>query len=1025
MHWAFAECVLDADLYQLRRAGRVVKIEPKVFDVLRYLIEHRDRVVSKAELLEGLWPEEAVSDSVLPRCVAAARKALGDDRSNQRIIQTVHGRGYRFIADLGDSLPAEAVPVAEPAEPTAAPVAVDFVGRGAALERLGQSLKAALDGRGQISLLVGEPGIGKTRTAEELIARSKGKADAFVGSCFEGEGAPAYWPYVQLLRKIFASLGDEELAQALQGGAVDLVRLVPEVGQRLPELPASEPLEGEQARFRLFDSVSGLLARCAARRPLVLALDDLHWADPDSLLLTGFLAGTLRDAPVMIIATYRDVDVRREHPLASLLGDLARQQNCERIALSGLALEDVVQLIHTELGQAPEAQLAEAIHEMTGGNPFFVRELGHLLGEGGRIDLDASNQLSLTLPQSVKDAVGRRLDGLSAECNGLLRSAAVIGREFGSHLLLEVGAASHEEQLELLAEALESGILVEPEGTVGRYAFSHALVRQTLYEELRIPQRVLAHRATADALERAHKSAPGEHLAELAHHLLESAVGEDPTRAVDACVRAAEHAIQTHAHAEAVRHYERSLEALALAVPIPEERRCALLLAQAEARWAAGQRDLSRKDFLAAAEIARRLDDVPLLARAAVGLRGYGEMGSAPAPETLALLEEALEAVGDAYPIWRARLLARLASSEPHSSSMANRLRLSAEAHELTRDLTDPLVLYDIFASRYWARLGPDFPHERAAVGEEAREAGVRLGDPRLTMLGYEALLGANLLLGRFDEVGKLVKANAEEAERLRQPIFLFISGVNQGAFLMNRGYFEEAQEAFDLAIEGRRHAVVYSEVLHAGASYWLRNLRRDPQRGPEADALFSLIERRQPAAGVTYLVKAGIANTAADIGDTDRARRHLDEIQAYGISRLEKDEHWFLTLSAIGDCAGRLGDKVICEEVFALLEPYSSLMLAHDLIRAAYGSVDSLLGALEGELGRTERAIDRVQAAMAFETKIGARPGVLSSRIRLVRLLALAGQSDASAAELERAKADAAEIGSSVVLTDDLLLAV
>jgi len=182
------------------------------------------------------------------------------------------------------------------------------------------------------------------------------------------------------------------------------------------------------------------------------------------------------------------------------------------------------------------------------------------------------------------------------------------------------------------------------------------------------------------------------------------------------------------------------------------------------------------------------------------------------------------------------------------------------------------------------------------------------------------------------------------------------------------------------------------------------------------------LIERRQPAAGTNYLIKAGIANTAADVGNVDRAREQLHEIREFGVSRLEKDEHWFLTLSAIGDCAARLGEKEICEEAFSLLEPYSSLMLAHDLIRASYGSVDSLLSALEGELGRTDQALQRIDAAMAFEARIGARPGVLSSRIRRVRLLALAGRDEESAEELDRAKADAAEIGSQAVLTDELL---
>jgi DNA-binding winged helix-turn-helix (wHTH) protein len=266
--FAFADCELDRELYQLRRRGRVVKLEPKVFDVLAYLIEHRERVVGKSELLDALWPGEALSESVLPRAVAAARRAVGDTRAKARVIETVHGRGYRFVAELREAEAGGPEPVLEEAgEGEGVPPAIAFVGRARTLGQLVGALDATLAGRGRLVLLAGEPGIGKTRTAEEVArqARARG-ARVRVARCFEGEGAPAFWPWRQLLRDLAASLRPDALRGVLGADAAELAQLAPELRERLPGLPAAPSLAGEQARFRLFDALAGLLRRLGSSR---------------------------------------------------------------------------------------------------------------------------------------------------------------------------------------------------------------------------------------------------------------------------------------------------------------------------------------------------------------------------------------------------------------------------------------------------------------------------------------------------------------------------------------------------------------------------------------------------------------------------------------------------------------------------------------------------------------------------------------------------------------------------------------
>ena len=250
---AFGDCEIDRELYQLRRRGRVVKLEPKVFDVLAHLAEHRDRVVTKQELLDVLWPAEALSESVLPRAIAAARRAVGDTRAKARVIETVHGRGYRFVAEVKTG----GTPAAPPAEP--APSAL-FVGRERTLARLERALDAALAGRGGLVLLAGEPGIGKTRTAEELARKANERgAQVLLGRCFEGEGAPVFWPWVQVLRGLAAATDPARLRMALGSDAATLAQLVPELGSVRSDAIAAAA--GEQARFRLFDALAAALRR--------------------------------------------------------------------------------------------------------------------------------------------------------------------------------------------------------------------------------------------------------------------------------------------------------------------------------------------------------------------------------------------------------------------------------------------------------------------------------------------------------------------------------------------------------------------------------------------------------------------------------------------------------------------------------------------------------------------------------------------------------------------------------------------
>jgi predicted ATPase len=343
-----------------------------------------------------------------------------------------------------------------PIRPKNQPHRPPLVGRERELALLRAGLDLGISGEGRVLLLAGEPGIGKTRTAEELaFEASKGGALVLWGRCHEAEWTPPYWPWVQVLRAYAQHRSADALRAEFGAGAADIAQLVPEVAVGLSDLPPLPPLALEQARFRAFDHVAAFLRRAAAARPLILVLDDLHWADPPSLLLLEFVARETRDVPLVVLGTYRDVEVGRQHPLARTLAELVRSGHTQRITLRGLSEVDVERLVAAD-GVKPTAELVAAIHDETNGNPFFVHEVARLLASEAADDQaegDGRANRRLPIPQSVREAIGRRLDRLSPECNDILATASAVGREFGLPVLARVSGRASEHVLEALAEA--------------------------------------------------------------------------------------------------------------------------------------------------------------------------------------------------------------------------------------------------------------------------------------------------------------------------------------------------------------------------------------------------------------------------------------------------------------------------------------------------------------------------------------------------------------------------------------------
>jgi DNA-binding winged helix-turn-helix (wHTH) protein/tetratricopeptide (TPR) repeat protein len=1021
MIFAFGDFELDESLFQLRRRGDIVRLEPKVFDVLLYLIRRRERVVSKEELLAQLWPGEFLSDSVLPRCIAAVRKAVADDPTAQKVVQTVHGRGYRFVAGVapasgsdgrGESERAPAGDAAARARPGSV-----FVGREPAMEELRAALEDACTGRGRLALLVGEPGIGKTRTAEELgaLAVQRG-ARVLGGCCYEGDGPPAFWPWVQILRAYTRDTEPRVLAAELGAGAADLAELVPDIRRALPHLPTPPVLPPEQARFRLFDGVATFLTDLSRPRPLVVVLDDLHWADKPSLLLLQFLARELRDARLLLVGTYRDVELRRQHPLAQVLGDLAREPRCQRIVLRGLAQGDVERFIAGLLGARPPAELVTEVHGMTEGNPFFVGEIVRLLIAEGRLaHPELRTSLSGTLPQGVREAIGRRLNALSEECNRVLTLAAVIGREFDLNLLEHLAELTGERLLELLDEAAAARILAEPSGVPGRYTFSHALVRETLYEELTLPLRVRWHRRVGETLEQLHRSNLDAHLPELAHHFFQAAPAGDAQKAIRYGTRAAERATQLLAYEEATAHYERALQALDLTAS-DEVERCRLLLALGEAQSRSGEREKSRSTFQRAAGLARTLARPADLARAALGFGGRGEMGMPRDDVLLALLDEALCTLGEAESGLRVRILARLVGTAPYSESLETRRALSHQALELAREMGDRDTLLVALTARAWALLGPDHVEERLEVATELVRTAQETGDKSMGLAGLEIRMGVLLLLGDIPAADREIEAAARLAEEIRQPVYSWFAMWWRGSRALCDGRLAEADRLREAALAlGQRIQHPGAMAIAHGQSIWLA-----AERGGTSEAFLEgfqfLLDHYPPAA---VALRAGEAALRADSGDVEEARRAFDALAAQDFIDIPRDEHWLVTLTTLAQACASLGDVPRARRLYELLRPFAQRNVVHDLLRTYAGSVSLHLGLLARALGKLDAAARHFEDALAMNARIG-RPFVARTQYEYALMLLERGRiadRRRAATLLDQAMACAGELG----MTDTL----
>ncbi|MFZ1886783.1 MAG: AAA family ATPase [Candidatus Binataceae bacterium] len=560
---------LDRGARELRRDGAVVPLQRIPLELLCLLVERRGRLVTREEILERVWGKGVFVDSEasINTAVRKLRRALSDDPETPRFVATVPARGYRFVAEIRGRKSAKAT------QPRSRPPSV-LVGRERDLASLLGGLDDAASSRGRLFLISGEPGVGKTRLADEVAAEAEAKGMALlIGHCSEHDEAVAYLPFVEILENFVARTPDPELLRAGLGDeGRELARLLPKLKSILPDLPPPLDLPPAQARRHLFNCFLDFAARIASQQPTLMILDDLHWADDSTLSLLDHLTQRLSDLPLMVIGTHRIAELNITRSLAKTLEDLARRRLATPVSLKALPRAEVAAMLASLSGKSPPAGVVSAIRAETGGNPFFVEELFRHLEEEDRL-YDSSGQFlaelkigELEAPPSVRLVVARRLERLGGPTQKMLAAAATIGLFFSFELLAASSAAGADSLLDCIEEAERAGLILSvADRPKARFKFSHELIRQAVIGGLSAARRQKLHLELARLIERTysdepmHAERPDDHLAELAYHY---ARGGDPAKAAKYYLNAVRRFAHLGSNAEAIAQSEAGLELL-------------------------------------------------------------------------------------------------------------------------------------------------------------------------------------------------------------------------------------------------------------------------------------------------------------------------------------------------------------------------------------------------------------------------------------------------------------------------------
>ncbi|GIH74974.1 hypothetical protein Plo01_14030 [Planobispora longispora] len=826
-----------------------------------------------------------------------------------------------------------------------------LVGRQPHLRRIADRVEEAGIGRGGVFLVSGESGIGKTRLAEAAAEMAGGRGLTVVWSrCIEGSGAPAFWPWIQVLQA-FHDDGDDlhEVLRRLTGD-----------GRPHGTAPSADAADPDTARFLLYDAISRVLSRRASARPLLVLMEDIHWADAASLKLLTFLAGDLHRVPLLVLATLRPEPAEARQALTDVLGELTRQRGTERMGVTAFTTEQIADYLG---GTDPE--LVRALHDRTGGNPFFLGELLRLLASVHPLDrVTTADVVALAVPDGVRDVIAQRVSRLPEDSQTLLRVAAVIGREVGADMLEAASGIGGARLMMLLEPAVATGLLAEVDGGWD-YRFSHALVQEALYSGLSRLQRAQLHGRVGEAAESLARGDLDARLPVLAHHFgLAARVGY-AAKATSYAARAAAQASARLAYDEAVMFWEQALASLDPSAPEASSSRYALLVELGRARRVTGDVVGARVALDEAVTLATDLGDDAVIEAATVfggitlwNWRAYGVVDR----RMIAVLEDQLSRLPAGQERRRAELLGTLGVELYYGERQREGQRYAAEAVELARATGDPQLLARALNNFIIAAWTPENDEDRYRAAEEILTLPglTRATEITARMHRMPGFLRAGMLADFDAELARCQRLTAE----VRMPELetqVTYAGVGRA---MLDGDWDEADRLTTAATDSYRRT-----------SLW------GPDALKMACTFFSAWGRgRQPQGLLDQLVEAGDDDSnrllrptavlaALEAGDEALAHRLIDR---WGVT-VERDWAWQYMVWQWGLVAARIG-RPDPHGLLEQLTPIASQLMTMGTGCVSWGSLHDVVALLLRRTGRIEEALAHAEQAAETHRRLGLR---------------------------------------------------
>ncbi len=974
--FAFDDFTFDDVRYELSRNGTVLRVDTQVLELLAYLLKNPARLVTKDELIAEVWQGRALGDNVISVCVAKLRKALGG--AANRCITNVYGRGYRFLrpVSLRDASAAPEVSALPPQRPPVLDTleGEPYVGRTVALGRLHGALSRARTGRGGACALLGEAGIGKTRSAEVLEAQAIAAGFRVSwGRCHVFGDAPPLWPWLQIVRSCESQLPAALIAQpyeALMQGADG------DADPDEPRGPGSFELKSRDAWRDTLHWMTTVASRVSAVQPWLIVLEDVQWADAATLALLAHVIAEAAQLRVLLVLTARDTELPGDPLCKRALDYVLGHRGCERIELSRLQESDIAAYISRRFG-AVDPALQRAVFAKSEGNPFFMVELLRPWVDGPRPAVS-----ELTLSGYALDIIRQALRRLDASALEVLSAASVVGRSFDLGMLSAVTQQSGEQLIETLEEAMSSNVIAAERESHTRFVFGHDLIRHVLYEDLASLIRTRLHQRVAEALA-ARESASGPMAsAELAHHLLSALPSGDIGRAISSAREAAFSATRVGAYADACAFLRRALEALRLSPDADPYLACSLLYDLARCERAAGEP--FAQHFEEAVQLALNYGYGEVLFSA--GQRMSQSPGTVAMPGADTVLEAALAAIPATDARRRSIVLAHLTWTPPHCRDTGHVQALLEEAETLAERSTDSAKRAALRAKLYFAG-GPDDYERAVAIARQLENMATHRDPMKRALWSLEPLLGRVIALlqrGEFSAAQSAIEGFGAAAKELHHAELIWhyermcvVMRMNSGDYAFARTRLAELKADADrLQLHARKavEAVDWGELMRQTtdikpfAAQFARGLSAaDPSDNPNVQA-----------SKLRMLVQFGLL---------DEARAALRGISPESLQKLPKSRDYLAVLSHIALASVATQSRGHLEVLYELLKPYPNFCVAALSVHVT-GVVSHYLAILAHGLNQRARALEHFEHAIALQERLGLQPQLARSRYDLGAML-------------------------------------